>query len=108
MEFRAEWISVVSLSDLFGIVAPAPENPVAMVFEADGVRAALLVDALNSEQQVVIKSGETHFRAVDGVAGATVLGTGRVALILDLAGLLRMAGVDADRRSGQERTVEHA
>lgn len=108
MEFRAEWISVVSLSDLFGIVAPAPENPVAMVFEADGVRAALLVDALNSEQQVVIKSVETHFRAVDGVAGATVLGTGRVALILDLAGLLRMAGVDADRRSGQERTVDHA
>jgi len=108
MEFRAEWIPIVPLGDLFGIVSPEADNPIAMVFEADGVRAALLVDALNNEQQVVIKSVEAHFRPVPGVAGATVLGTGRVALILDLAGLLRMAGFDAGRRPGKERTFDHA
>jgi len=108
MEFRDDWIPIVPLCDLFGILSPEVPNPIAMVFEADGVRAALLVDALHNEQQVVIKSVEAHFRAVPGVAGATVLGTGRVALILDLAGLLRMAGFDAGRRSGKERTNDHA
>jgi two-component system, chemotaxis family, sensor kinase CheA len=46
------------------------------------------VDGLLGQQQVVIKSLDTHFRKVDGVAGATILGDGRVSLVLDVAGLI--------------------
>jgi two-component system chemotaxis sensor kinase CheA len=60
----------------------------AVVLESDGNRAALLVDSLESEHQVVIKSLERNFRRVDGFSGATVLGNGNVALILDVPALL--------------------
>ena len=61
---------------------------IAVVVEADGRKAGLLVDALESEHQVVIKSLEANFRKVDGFSGATVLGNGSVALILDVAALI--------------------
>ena len=51
-------------------------------------RAALLVDAIHGQRQVVIKSLETHYRHVEGVAAATILGDGRVALILDIDALV--------------------
>jgi two-component system chemotaxis sensor kinase CheA len=51
----------------------------------------LLVDRLLSQQQVVIKSLETHFRKVDAIGGATILGDGRVSLILDVPGLIGLA-----------------
>ena len=51
-------------------------------------QAALLVDQISDQRQFVIKSLDTNFRAVDGVAGATILGDGRVALILDVDGLM--------------------
>jgi two-component system chemotaxis sensor kinase CheA len=60
----------------------------AVVLESEGRRAALLVDSLESEHQVVIKSLERNFRRVDGFSGATVLGNGNVALILDVPALL--------------------
>jgi two-component system chemotaxis sensor kinase CheA len=61
---------------------------IAVVVEADGRKAGLMVDALESEHQVVIKSLEANFRKVDGFSGATVLGNGNVALILDVAALI--------------------
>jgi two-component system chemotaxis sensor kinase CheA len=51
-------------------------------------RAALLVDAICDQRQVVIKSLDTHYRSVEGVAGATILGDGRVALIVDVDSLV--------------------
>ncbi|MFX6330672.1 chemotaxis protein CheW, partial [Acinetobacter baumannii] len=62
-----------------------------VVAEGDGRRVGLFVDELLGQQQVVIKSMETNYGPVDGVAGATILGDGAVALILDLPGLIRMA-----------------
>ena len=50
----------------------------------------LLVDQLLGQQQVVIKSLESNYRRIPGVAGATVLGNGRVALILDINALLHL------------------
>ncbi len=50
----------------------------------DGSRAVLLVDAIQGQRQVVIKSLEANYRRVPGVAAATILGDGRVALILDV------------------------
>jgi two-component system chemotaxis sensor kinase CheA len=67
-----------------------------VLVEAEGKRAAMFVDELLGQQQVVIKSLETHYRRVEGISGATILGDGRVALILDVPGLLRLEG-DASR-----------
>ncbi|HYE42330.1 MAG TPA: chemotaxis protein CheW, partial [Caulobacteraceae bacterium] len=65
------------------------ETGVAVIVESDGGgRAALLVDAIQGQRQVVIKSLEANYQQVDGVAAATILGDGRVALILDVDALV--------------------
>jgi len=61
----------------------------AVIVEADGARAALLVDELIGQQQVVVKSLEANFRKVRGIAAATIMGDGKVALILDLNQLIK-------------------
>jgi two-component system chemotaxis sensor kinase CheA len=86
-------LPIVRLHRLFGAAA-ATEDPAAgllVVVEHDGHVAALLVDELLGQQQVVIKSLEANFTRVRGIAGATILGDGRVALILDVAGLVTLA-----------------
>jgi two-component system chemotaxis sensor kinase CheA len=60
-----------------------------MVVEGEGRRVGLFVDELLGQQQVVVKTLETNYGHVEGVAGATILGNGSVALILDIAGLTR-------------------
>jgi two-component system chemotaxis sensor kinase CheA len=62
-----------------------------MVVEGDGRKVGLFVDDLVGQQQVVVKSIETNYRRIEGVSGATVLGDGSVALILDIPGLVRFA-----------------
>ena len=61
-----------------------------LVDRALKIVGAVMVDALLDEQQVVVKSIETNYRRVEGSAGATILGDGRVALILDLPELFMM------------------
>lgn len=61
-----------------------PLQGVCLLVESDGGRAALLVDAIQGQRQVVIKSLEANYRQVPGIAAATILGDGRVALILDV------------------------
>ena len=56
-----------------------------VVVESDGRQIGIVVDALLNQQQVVIKSLETNYRQVAGIQGATILGDGRVALIVDTA-----------------------
>lgn len=60
---------------------------IAVLIEANKHRFALFVDALVGQQQVVIKSLEQHYRRIQGVAGATIMGDGSVALILDVESL---------------------
>lgn len=62
-------------------------------------QAALLVDDICDQRQFVIKSLDTHYRAVDGVAGATILGDGQVALILDIDGLVAGAMAQPERQA---------
>lgn len=90
---RDEYIPIVDLAALFGRTEPSPlpERALLVVAEADDQRVALRVDDLLGQQQVVIKTLETNFRKVPGTAGATILGDGQVALILDIAGIARMA-----------------
>jgi two-component system, chemotaxis family, sensor kinase CheA len=91
---RDHVIPMVRLHRIFG-VRPRSEDPtegLLVIVEHEGRQAAILVDELLAQQQVVIKSLERHFDKVRGVAGATVLGDGHVTLILDVPGLIALAG----------------
>ncbi len=90
---REEYLPIVRLADVFGIHNATREltQGLLMVVEGDGRRAGLFVDDLLGQQQVVIKSLEANYRKIEGVSGATVLGNGSVALILDVPGLIRLS-----------------
>ncbi|QGG80241.1 chemotaxis protein CheA [Litorivicinus lipolyticus] len=104
MRLRDEYIPVVRLYDVFSITADSTrlEDGLVVVLEFDNEKVAIAVDDLLSQQQVVIKSLETNYEKVDGVSGATILGDGTVAMILDVQSLIRMAGV---RQSHIQRTI---
>jgi two-component system, chemotaxis family, sensor kinase CheA len=95
--FRDGYVPIVRLHEVFGVKPRATQlhEGLIMVVEGDGRRVGLFVDELLGQQQVVIKSLETNFRRVDGVSGATILGDGAVALILDVPGLIRVASLRA-------------
>jgi two-component system chemotaxis sensor kinase CheA len=88
---RTDYLPIIRLHDLFGIEPDSRDiaDGLLVVLEAEGRRVAMLVDELLAQQQVVIKSLETNFKQVPGVAGATIHGDGTVALILDVPGLIR-------------------
>jgi two-component system, chemotaxis family, sensor kinase CheA len=89
---RDELVPIVSLASVLGVAAPAQQQSgLLVVVEADGDRIGLLVDELLAQQQVVVKSLEKNYEPVDGLAGATILGDGSIALILDVAGIARLA-----------------
>jgi two-component system, chemotaxis family, sensor kinase CheA len=89
VEVRGEYLPLVPLGSLFGVAAVGADEGILVVLEADGERIALLVDALLGQEQVVIKTLEANYRKVAYVAGATILGEGRVVLILDVGALVR-------------------
>jgi two-component system chemotaxis sensor kinase CheA len=62
-----------------------------VIIDADGATTALLVDELLGQHQVVIKSLEQNYRKVPGVSGATIMGDGRVAMILDVPALVALS-----------------
>ncbi|MEI9976933.1 MAG: chemotaxis protein CheW [Ignavibacteriota bacterium] len=90
---RGEPLPVVRLNRLFHVPSTEDEAAfeLAVIVENRGQRFALLVDELLGQQQVVIKSLETNFRKVEGAAGATILGDGQPALILDVAAIAELA-----------------
>lgn len=91
--FRDEVLPIIPLHAAFGCTGAIsdPCDGIVIVVEGDGARAGLLVDALLGQQQAVIKSLETNYRRVQGLSGATILGDGSIALIVDVAGLVRLA-----------------
>ncbi|MBK6862579.1 MAG: chemotaxis protein CheW [Ideonella sp.] len=97
VQVRDEYLPVVALDKVFGVRRyacgddDAAGQPVMVVVEADGLRAALMVDELVGQQQVVVKNLEANYRKVSDVSGATIMGDGRVALILDVGSLARRA-----------------
>ena len=93
-KLRDEYIPIVRLSTVFNIEnakAKELEEGLLVVVEADGKHCGVFVDDLLGQQQVVIKSLEQNYQRIEGVSGATILGDGSVALILDIPGLLRMS-----------------
>lgn len=91
VKVRDEYMPVIELERIFEV--PRHEytnaNSIMVVIEAEGSRVALMVDELLGQQQVVIKNLESNYRKVPNVSGATILGDGKVALILDTSGLIR-------------------
>jgi len=84
---RGQFVPIVAMGRMTGAAA-AVSNPcegVLVLVETEGHgRAALLVDAITDQRQFVIKALDAHYRQVDSVAGATILGNGKVALIVDV------------------------
>ena len=91
VEVRAEYMPVIDLEKVFEVPRFDFENVsnIMVVVEAEGGRVALLVDELLGQQQVVVKNLEANYRKVPDVSGATIMGDGRVALILDIGSLVR-------------------
>ncbi len=91
VEVRDEFMPVIDLEKIFEVPRFDFEHQshIMVVVEAEGGRVALLVDELLGQQQVVVKNLEANYRKVDDVSGATILGDGRVALILDIGSLVR-------------------
>ena len=90
---RGEVLPILRLYQVFGAqpFVTEPTQGLLVIVENDGRKVVLLVDELIGQSQVVIKSLESNYRKVEGIAGATILGDGRVALILDIPGLIRGA-----------------
>ncbi|MCM1129918.1 MAG: chemotaxis protein CheA [Oxalobacter formigenes] len=98
IKVRGDYLALISLADVFNIEprAKKPSEGIVVILEADGNRAALLVDELVGQQQVVVKNLETNYRKVPNVSGATIMGDGEVALIVDVSGLLRANVLNSD------------
>lgn len=91
VKVRDEYMPVIELERVFQVPRFEfnPSSPIMVVVESDGSRVALMVDELLGQQQVVIKNLESNYRKVPNVSGATILGDGKVALILDTSVLVR-------------------
>jgi two-component system chemotaxis sensor kinase CheA len=91
VEVRDEYMPVIELEKVFDVPRFDFEHvsSIMVVVEAEGGRVALLVDELLGQQQVVVKNLEANYRKVNDVSGATIMGDGRVALILDVGSLVR-------------------
>lgn len=93
LRVREDYLPLVDLAAQYGLSGSQPgthaSNGIAVVVEADGQRLSLEVDELLGQQQVVVKNLEANYRRVQGISGATILGDGRVALIVDVGGLVQ-------------------
>jgi len=106
-KLREEYLPIVRLHEVFNIEEPKAteiNDGIIVVVEAGGRKCGLFVDGLLGQQQVVIKSLEANYGKVEGVSGATILGDGSVALILDIPGMMRLAA-DRDSQAGLAMTA---
>ncbi|MCF6364274.1 MAG: chemotaxis protein CheA [Gammaproteobacteria bacterium] len=92
-KLRDDYLPVIRLYETFGLKPDSLnlEDGLLVVVEGHGQQAGLLVDDLLAQQQVVIKSLETNFKRVGGISGATILGDGTVALIVDIDGIIQLS-----------------
>ena len=104
LRLRDEYIPILRLYNIFnhqGAIETL-DKTLLVVVESDNQKIGLLVDDLLSQQQVVIKSLEANYQKVDGVSGATILGDGRVSLIIDISGLIKLSGL---RKPGSQELI---
>ncbi|WP_334190787.1 chemotaxis protein CheA [Noviherbaspirillum sp.] len=91
IKVRGDYLPLIPLYQVFGIEPrfTDPSQGIVVILESEGKKAALFVDELVGQQQVVVKNLESNYRKVAGISGATILGDGGVSLIIDVAALLR-------------------
>ena len=111
LALRGEYVPLTPLHKCFSIsdAIADPCRGIVIIVQSEGAgRIGVIVDELLGQQQVVVKSLEANYESVDGIGGATILGNGRVALILDIA---RLREADdrtmADRRSRAHQSVNN-
>ncbi|EAT12552.1 chemotaxis protein CheA [Bermanella marisrubri] len=95
LKLRDEYVPIVALHQVFDIQTDNKvdeDEKIIVVVESDGEKIGIVVDELLAQQQVVIKSLEENYQKVEGISGATILGDGRVALIVDISGLSKLSG----------------
>lgn len=91
IKVRGDYLPLIPLYQIFGITPrfTDPTEGIIVILESEGRKAALFVDELVGQQQVVVKNLESNYRKVAGISGATILGDGGVSLIIDVSALLR-------------------
>lgn len=101
LKVRNEYLTLVPLYERFRITPsiPNPSEGIVVILDSEGKKIALQIDELVGQQQVVVKNLETNYRKVPGISGATILGDGSVALIVDVSALMR------ETRSHSENAV---
>jgi two-component system chemotaxis sensor kinase CheA len=98
---REDNVPVLPIYELFNLASDTTqvEESLLVVVEADGQKVGLMVDDLLAQQQVVIKSLNDNYQQVEGISGATILGDGSVALILDIPGIISIAQKTSRQKS---------
>ncbi len=91
VKVRGEYLPLIPLYQLFNIdpVFTNPSDGIVVILETDGMKAALFIDEMLGQQQVVVKNLESNYKKVHGISGATILGDGGVALIIDVSAIVR-------------------
>ena len=95
VKVRGEYLPLIPLYQIFNI-EPQYTNPsdgIVVILETDGTKAALFIDEMIGQQQVVVKNLESNYKKVAGISGATILGDGGVALILDVSAIVRSSRI---------------
>ena len=102
LRLRDEYIPIMRLHEMFNHndAQTRLEDGLLVVVESDNEKVGLLVDDLMAQQQFVIKSLEANYKKVDGISGATILGDGSVSLIVDISGLIKLAGLKKAGKQG--------
>lgn len=95
LHYRQEYLPILRLHRAFGLETDTLDldRGVVVVLDLDGKRLAVFVDSIFGQQQVAVKSLESNFQRVQGVMGATILGDGSIALILDPTSLAQMNAI---------------
>jgi two-component system chemotaxis sensor kinase CheA len=104
IKVRGEYLPLIPLYQMFEITPrfTDPAEGIVVILETEGRKAALFIDDLVGQQQVVVKNLESNYRKVAGISGATILGDGGVSLILDVAALIRSSRQLADESTFHE------
>ncbi len=91
VKVRGDYLPLIPLYKMFDIEPrfTVPSEGIVVILESEGRKAALFIDDLVGQQQVVVKNLESNYRKVAGISGATILGDGGVSLIIDVSALLR-------------------
>lgn len=109
LQLRKEIIPLVYLHRMFSVenAITDPTKGIVVVVETEGgEKIGLVVDEMLGQQQVVIKSLEANYTAINGISGATILGNGRVALILDISALKQTNKTGQDNKAKSKSKAE--